>query len=144
MPTDEHHRKLERMYLRAPVNEYYKPTIRIRDGEADIVIPVRPEFFHAAHAVHGSVYFKAMDDAAFFAANSLVEDVFVLTASFTVYLLRPISSGTMRATGRVMHASRRLFVAEAELVDDDGRKIAAGSGTFMRSTIALGPEVGYE
>jgi acyl-coenzyme A thioesterase PaaI-like protein len=35
---------------------------------------------HSIHAVHGSVYFKALDDAAFFAVNSLVEDVFVLTA----------------------------------------------------------------
>jgi uncharacterized protein (TIGR00369 family) len=144
MPTDEHHRKLERMYLRAPVNDHYKPTIHIRDGEAEIVIPVRPEFFHAAHAVHGSVYFKAMDDAAFFAANSVVEDVFVLTASFTVYLLRPVTSGELRATGRLVHASRRLYVAEAEVVDADGRKVASGSGTFMRSTIALGPDVGYE
>jgi hypothetical protein len=35
---------------------------------------VRPDFFHAAHAVHGSVYFKALDDAAFFAVASLVQE----------------------------------------------------------------------
>jgi len=93
MATGDHHRKLERMYLKAPINAYFRPSIHIRDGEADIVIPVQPEFFHAAHAVHGSVYFKAMDDAAFFAVNSIVEDVFVLTASFNLHLLRPISAG---------------------------------------------------
>jgi uncharacterized protein (TIGR00369 family) len=144
MAAGDHHRRLERMYLKAPVNAYFNPSIQIRDGEADIVIPIQPAFFHAAHAVHGSVYFKAMDDAAFFAVNSLVEDVFVLTASFNLYLLRPISAGEMRATGRVVQASRRLFVAEAELVDADGRLIATGTGTFMRSGVALGPEVGYE
>lgn len=144
MATGDHHRKLERMYLKAPINAYFRPSIHIRDGEADIVIPVQPEFFHAAHAVHGSVYFKAMDDAAFFAVNSIVEDVFVLTASFNLHLLRPISAGALRATGRVVHASRRLFVAQAELVDADGRLIATGTGTFMRSGVALGPEVGYE
>jgi uncharacterized protein (TIGR00369 family) len=144
MAAGDHHRRLERMYLKAPVNAYFNPSIQIRDGEADIVIPVQPAFFHAAHAVHGSVYFKAMDDAAFFAVNSLVEDVFVLTASFNLYLLRPISAGEMRATGRVVQASRRLFVAEAELVDADGRLIATGTGTFMRSGVTLGPKVDYE
>jgi acyl-coenzyme A thioesterase PaaI-like protein len=69
------------------------------------VIPVRPEFFHAAHAVHGSVYFKALDDAAFFAVNSLVTDVFVLTASYNLYLTRPVTEGALRAVGRVVHRS---------------------------------------
>ena len=31
---------------------------------------VRPDFFHAAGAVHGSVYFKLLDDAAYFDALS--------------------------------------------------------------------------
>jgi len=30
------------------------------------------------------------------------------------------------------------------LVDSDGREIAWGSGTYMRSAIPLSPEVGYE
>ncbi len=107
------------------------------------MIPVRPEFFHAAGAVHGSVYFKALDDAAFFAANSLVEDVFVLTASFNLYFTRPISAGEIRATGRVIHRSLRLILAESEATDARGRAIARGSGSFMRSEIRLGPDVGY-
>lgn len=69
-----HHRKLERMYLGAPINRYFRPRIEIGDGRAAVSIPIREEFFHAAHAAHGAIYFKALDDAAFFAANSLVED----------------------------------------------------------------------
>ncbi len=144
MPNEEHFLKLERMYAQAPLNDYYQPEMHVSEGRAEVIVPVRQDFFHAAGAVHGSVYFKALDDAAFFAVNSLVEDVFVLTVSFTVYLTRPISSGEMRATGKVVHRSRRLFVAESELVDSKGRKIARGSGTFMRSNIALSPAVGYD
>lgn len=137
MPNEEHFRKLERLYARAPTNEYYRPLLTIGEGRAELVIPVRPDFFHAGGAVHGSVYFKAMDDAAFFAVNSLVEDVFVLTASFNLHFLRPIASGELRAKGRVVHASRRLYLAEAELVDAEGRPIGRGSGTFMPSQIKL-------
>jgi uncharacterized protein (TIGR00369 family) len=141
---ESHYRKLERMYASAPVNEYFAPEMTISKGQAEVVIRVRPDFFHAASAVHGSVYFKALDDAAFFAVNSLVEDVFVLTVSFNLYLTRPVSKGDMKATGRVVHRSRNLFVAEADLVDSRGRQIARGSGSFVRSTISLSPELGYE
>ncbi len=43
----------------------------------------------------------------------------------------------MRAIGRVVHRSRQLFLAEAELVDDRGKQVGRGSGSFMRSTIQL-------
>lgn len=141
--SDEHYRKLERMYASAPINEYFRPVLTVGDGVAEVRIDVRPDFFHAAHAVHGSVYFKALDDAAFFAVNSLVPEVFVLTVTYNVYLTRPISEGTLRASGRVVHRSRQLFIAEAELVDDRGQQIGRGSGSFMKSTIALNESVGY-
>jgi uncharacterized protein (TIGR00369 family) len=142
--ADEHFRKLERMYLGAPINRFYEPVIRISEGRAEITMPMKPDFFHAANAVHGSVYFKALDDSAFFAANSLVSDVFVLTVTYTVYLTRPITEGEMRASGRVVHRSKNLIIADAELLDSSDRQIARGSGTFMRSQIALSPAIGYE
>jgi uncharacterized protein (TIGR00369 family) len=141
---EEHYRKLERMYASAPLNEYYRPVMHISEGRAEVSIAVRRELFHAANAVHGALYFKCLDDATFFAVNSLVDDVFVLTVSFNLYLLRPIAVGEMRAKGRVVYRSRQLFVAEAELVDQDGKDIGRGSGTFMRSAIPLSPEIGYK
>ncbi len=141
---EEHFRRLERMYNHAAaINRFFRPTLRVSHGAAELTMPVRPEFFHAAHAVHGSVYFKALDDAAFFAANSLVTDVFVLTASFNIYFLRPVTDGTLRATGRIVHRSRNLFLAEAELFDGEERLVGRGSGSFMRSAITLNADVGY-
>jgi len=144
LTNEEHYRKLERLYASAPVNAHYNPTMHISEGRCEVTIPVRRNLFHAANAVHGELYFKCLDDAAFFAVSSLVDDVFVLTVSFNLYLTRPIAAGEMRSTGRVVHRSRQLFVAEAELVDQDGREIARGSGTFMRSTIPLTPDIGYQ
>jgi uncharacterized protein (TIGR00369 family) len=132
------------MYHGAPINRFFEPVIRISEGRTEITMTMRPDFFHAAHAVHGSVYFKALDDAAFFAANSLVSDVFVLTVTYTVYLTRPISEGEMRASGRVVHRSKSLIIADAELLDSSDRQIARGTGTFMRSQIPLSPAIGYE
>jgi acyl-coenzyme A thioesterase PaaI-like protein len=69
--------------------------------------------------------------------------VFVLTVSYTIYLTRPVSDGEIRAVGRVVHRSRNLFIAEAELVDHAGRQVGRGSGSFTRSTTPLSPDVGY-
>jgi len=139
----EHFRKLERMYGTAPINRFFLPTLRISEGRAELSIPVRPELFHAAHAVHGSAYFKALDDSAFFAANSLVPDVFVLTASFTVYFTRPVTGGELRATGTVVHRSRNLIIADSVIHDAENRQVARGSGSFMRSQVPLTPDIGY-
>jgi uncharacterized protein (TIGR00369 family) len=139
----EHCRKLEHMYLAAPINAFYSPTIWISEGEAEITIQVKPEFFHAADAVHGSVYFKVLDDAAFFAVNSLIDEYFALTASFTTYLLRPISEGVMKATGKVVYTGARSFIAESVVVDGEGKEIARGSGNFVASKIKLTADMGY-
>jgi uncharacterized protein (TIGR00369 family) len=136
-PADEHFRKLERMYAAAPVNAYFRPELKISEGKAELTIPVRPEFFHSADAVHGAIYFKAMDDAAFFAVNSLVTDVFVLTVTYNVYLTRPVTAGTLHAVGRVVHKSRQLFIADAELLNGDGKQVGRGTGSFMRSPFQL-------
>jgi uncharacterized protein (TIGR00369 family) len=143
MTSEEHYRTLEKMYASAPCNEYYSPTIAISHGKAEVVIPIQEKFFHAAGAAHGSVYFKALDDAAFFAVNSLVMDRFVLTVSFNVHILRPVSQGEMRALGKVVFASNHLFVAESTLFDSKGREIARGSGNFVKSRIKLSLETEY-
>lgn len=134
---DDHFRRLERMYHAAPVNAFYEPRLRVTEGRAVLEMEVRREFYHAAEAIHGSVYFKALDDAAFFAVNSLVRDVFIFTVSFNVYLLRPVSEGTLLAEGVVTSSSRNLYTAEAVLYVGQDRQVARGSGSFMRSSIRL-------
>ncbi|HXQ78582.1 MAG TPA: PaaI family thioesterase [Gemmatimonadaceae bacterium] len=140
----EHFRRLERMYASAPINEFFAPRLHIPEaGVAELRMMIRPDFHHAAHAAHGAVYFKALDDATFFAANSIVEDVFVLTVSFNLYLTRPVIEGEVIARGHVVSRSKRLYLAEATLEDERGREIARGSGAFMPSTVGLSTDIGY-
>src|SRR4029078_2074390 len=103
------------------------------EGVAEIRIDIRREFHHAANAVHGSVYFKMLDDAGFFAANSVVDDVLVLTSDFSLHLFRPVSEGTLVAKGKLVNAAKRIFVADAELFDSQGHLIAHGVGSYARS-----------
>ena len=144
MNKDKHFSALENMYLAAPINTIYKPRINILEGQSEIEIELNEGYFHAAGAVHGSVYFKMLDDSAFFAANSLEREVFVLTTSFTVYLTRPVSSGSMRAVGKVVNSTKSQFIAESVAYNSEGKEIARGSGVFVRGKFKLGEALGYK
>ena len=143
--TAAHFKKLERMYLQANVNTmiYDTTTVSISEGKAEIGLTISPKFFHALGAIHGSVYFKLLDDAAFFAVSSLVEQVFVLTTSFNLHLIRPANAGVLRAVGSVRYASKNLFVGEAHLYNEAGKEIAFGTGNFAKSKFELSEEIGY-
>ena len=143
MTNSDHYRALESLYATAPVNEFYHPVMTVSEGEAEIIIEAGLQHCHAAGGVHGSVYFKMLDDAAFFAANSLEPEVFVLTTSFTTYMTRPMSPGNMRAVGKVVNYNRSQFIAEAVVYDSEGREIGRGNGIFVRSKMKLADMAGY-
>jgi len=143
MDIQEHYRRLESMYQAAPLNDYYRPVMTVKDGTAEISIDIDKKFFHAGQAVHGSVYFKMLDDAAFFAANSLEPEFFVLTTSFTTYLTKPISSGVMKAVGKVVNQNRTQFIAESIVYNAKVQEIGRGNGIFVRSRNKLLDVDGY-
>jgi acyl-coenzyme A thioesterase PaaI-like protein len=84
-----------------------------------------------------------LDDAAFYAANSLVNDFFLLTTAFNLLLTRPMKEGPVIAEGRWVNGRRRVLVADARLIDSEGEEVARGTGTFMRSRIPLATLSGY-
>jgi len=144
--TKAHFEKLEKMYLAANVNTqiFDTTTCNIFLEKAEIGLTISEKYFHALGAMHGSVYFKLLDDAAFFAVNSVVEDVFVLTKSFEIQLFRPINNGMIKAVGKLTSKSTDQFIATSVLYDASGIKIAQGKGTFVRSKVVLCPEIGYK
>jgi uncharacterized protein (TIGR00369 family) len=144
MTQSEHYRKLENMMHAAPFSNMIGVRVLVNKGEALITLPIREIFYHAAGAMHGALYFLTLDNAAFFAVNSLVEDVFVLTTSFTTYITRPVKKGVVRARGRVVNRNRTQFIAESVLRDDNDREIARATGIFVRSQIPLSEEIGYK
>lgn len=138
---DAHFRALEAMYLSAPINQFYRPRIVISKEQVEIDIDQR--FFHAAGAVHGSVYFKLLDDAAGLAANVLEREVFAVTASFTTHMTRPVSGPLMRSVGRVVDQTRSQFLVESIVYDHNQRSVGRGNGVFMRGSVRLADSLGY-
>jgi uncharacterized protein (TIGR00369 family) len=149
MPPEEsgalaHYRALESLYRRAPVNRLFQSELEIvEEGFARIRFEVEEGVYHAAGAAHGTIYFKMLDDAAFYACNSLVTDRFLLTTAFNLLFTRPLKAGPVVAEGRWASGKRRVYVADARLIDSTGEEAARGTGTFMRSHIPLSGLDGY-
>ena len=142
--ADAHYRALERLYASAPINALFASALSIGEaGVARIRFRLDERHFHAAGAVHGTGYFKMLDDAAFYAANSLVTDRFLLTTAFNLLFTRPLGVGEVVAEGRWISGTRRVLLADARLLDASGEEVARGTGTFMRSRIPLAGLPGY-
>ncbi len=145
-PTGEqaHLGALESLYNSAPINRLFESALLLPEaGRSEIRFTISPDSFHAAGAAHGTLYFKMLDDAAFYAANGLVTDRFLLTTAFNLHFTKPMRGGQARAEGRWISGKRRVFVAEARIVDAEGEECARGTGTFMRSHIPLSGLDGY-
>jgi len=139
-----HFRALESLYAAAPINRLFESRLTIPEsGVARIHFALDSRYYHAGGAAHGTSYFKMLDDAAFYAANSLVTDRFLLTTAFNLLFTRPMTEGEVTAEGRWISGQRRVLIADARLIDASGEEVARGTGTFMRSRIALASLPGY-
>ncbi|MFN3990278.1 MAG: PaaI family thioesterase [Erythrobacter sp.] len=139
-----HYRALEQLYASAPINRKFASSLHIPgEGLSRLTFAITEADYHAAGAAHGTIYFKMLDDAAFYAANTLVTDRFLLTTGFNLHFTKPVRAGQVVAEGRWISGKRRVFVAEARLIDEEGEEIGRGTGTFMRSRIALSGLPGY-
>ena len=140
-----HFKKLEEMYLKANINSivFDSSAILIKEGEAKISLDISEKYFHALGAIHGCVYFKLLDDAAYFSVSSIVKDYFILTTSFQINILKPINRGEIHAIGKVKFSSKNLFTAQSSLFNEQGIEVAFGTGNFVLSKSELTKNIGY-
>jgi len=122
------------MYLKAPIQKLYPGIdLKVTENEAVITLPAGKSFHHAGGSLHGSVYFRLLDDACYFAAMEQVKDYFMLTKNFNVEFKRPHVEGKITAKGKLIREKNGEFYCEGELFNEAGKIIATGSGVFVRN-----------
>ena len=106
----------------------------ISDEEVVARVQVRPEVLQPAGLVHGGVFASMAESMTSIATWLAVheEGKTAMGQSNQTSFLRPITSGTVHATGRRRHKGRTTWVWEVDITDDEGRLCA-----LVRMTVAV-------
>lgn len=115
--------QLEQIIAITPFARLMGASVReIGDGIAELEVEVKPELMHQHHGfVHGAIVGFMADSACAWAAASLAGDV--VTAEYKLNLLAPVKGERLRAQGRVLKASGRTLVVQADVFAiDQGRE----------------------
>jgi uncharacterized protein (TIGR00369 family) len=114
-----------------------------REGGAELVMPVRPHHLNRAGVLHGGVYMSLIDTACGLAGCYRPHPDrrrVAVSLSLTTSFVAQCSGGTVRVVGRARGGGRRIFIASAEVFDEDGRLLALGEGSYRYRAGSENPE----
>jgi uncharacterized protein (TIGR00369 family) len=105
----------------------------LSNGEARIHLDVRDELKQNQGVMHGGAVASLIDTASAFAVLMQLEpNERVTTTDLTIHYLRPIVSGRLTATARIVRGGRRLFVLSVEVTDDQERLVATAVTSYLK------------
>jgi uncharacterized protein (TIGR00369 family) len=133
------------MYRSAPIQKKYPGiALTIAKGSAEISVPIDESYHHAGGSLHGSVFFRLLDDVCYFAAMSEEKEFFYVTKTFSIQFFKPMQHGLLIAKSEEIVYKDREFIASASIYNENGKKLASGSGVFTKIPVKLDPSIGYK
>jgi uncharacterized protein (TIGR00369 family) len=101
-------------------------------GRVVLELEAGPEHRHGGGVVQGGVITQIADAAMGMSLATLQEDgMWNTTIELKINFVRPVTSGRIRAVGRVVEMKQTLLFSEADVVDEQGRLVARASSTCM-------------
>lgn len=105
----------------------------LSDGQVSIHLDVRDELLQNQAVVHGGAIASLIDTASAFAVLTQIEiDQRVTTTDLTIHYLRPVATGRMTATARIVRGGRRLFVLSVDVTNDQQVLVATAVTTYIK------------
>ena len=105
----------------------------IKPGEATLSLEIRDDFMQNNGVVHGGVIASLIDSTTAFSIIPLLDrEERITTVDLTINYLRPIVSGSVSATARVLREGRRVIVTSADVFDSAGNLASTALSTYLR------------
>jgi uncharacterized protein (TIGR00369 family) len=127
-----------RMFVRGeapapPVAEFIGFRItEVEPGRAVVVFEAGPQHTNPMGTLHGGILCDIADAAMGMAyASTLDEGETFTTLELKINFLKPVRSGMLTATGRVVKGGRTVGLAECDVVDGKDRLVARATSTCM-------------
>jgi len=128
--------QVEALLLRGPFHQWLGlKVIALGDGEIELQATWRPEWVVNADRgyVHGGILATLIDLTADWALVSKTGRG-VPTVDLRVDYHRAAMQGDLTCRGKVVKFGSQLSVAEAQILDAEGRLLASGRGVYMTAT----------
>jgi uncharacterized protein (TIGR00369 family) len=105
----------------------------MKPGEASLHLDIRDELKQNQGVIHGGAVASLIDTAAAFAVVTRLEPgERVTTTDLTIHYLRPITSGRLTATARIVRGGRRLFVLAVQVTNDHEVLVATAVTGYIK------------
>ena len=105
----------------------------VANGQVSVHLRVRDELLQNQGVVHGGAVASLIDTAAAFAVLSQIDVTErVTTTDLTIHYLRPVTTGRMTATARIVRGGRRLFVLSVDVTNEAGALLATAVTTYIK------------
>ena len=99
-------------------------------GEAILETPIGGDHLNPQDIAHGGVAFSLADTAMGMAIRSL--NYLGATIEMNINYIRPVViSDTIQATGKILELGKTIIVAEAKVVNKEGKTVAITRGTYF-------------
>jgi uncharacterized protein (TIGR00369 family) len=123
---------LRRRLAASPFHSGFGVTVaEARRGEVRLGWKARPEHRNLQGLVHGGVLATLVDMAMGLAVRSVVGSARRhVTIELSVHYLRPAKPGRLEAVGTVVRVGAQIGYAEGSVLDETGRVLVRGSGTY--------------
>ena len=100
-------------------------------GEAELVMPVRPDMHNGAGWLQGGLFTALCDEAMALALFTVLEEeAGIATISENTTFLQGVRSGKITARGRVIKKGRSVAFLEGEVKSEDGSLLSRTLASF--------------
>lgn len=107
-------------------------TKTITEDTYTMSIPITPFIHNPLKMPHGGILAVLLDTAmGGLATDSLSEEFAAVTTNLSINYIASAKEGNLHAQARFSHKGRQTMVIEGEIVDDQGKRIAIGTGSFF-------------
>lgn len=107
--------------------------LEMRVGEAVLRLKMREELRQPHGLLHGGATASLIDTAMAFAVVSMLgEAEKASTVDLTIHYLRPVTSGEIVCTAKVLRGGKKLLTVSAEVFDKEEKQIATAISTYSK------------
>ena len=122
--------QLQERLRKAPFHEWLGIEVRTVTADSlELTATWREEWANSVGITHGGIVASLLDLAADWSLVA-TQGAPAPTIDFTVHYLRAAKPGDLTVKAKIVRPGRSLTVAEAEVLDAEGKTVAVGRGTY--------------